>query len=1121
MANHLPGPLPDEDIFAVPEEWRPHLHPRRGGAPGRSLRPRPAAVTAARERQEQLREQLEQALAHPSTAPKLAGPARAHLAGEPSPTGAAVVAAFAARVERRAVPSFADAWAVEHGLPFAARAAVALYRVWVSGEEWGNGHERCHVRVLRQWDQVPVLRRSAGEIARRVRALLAAAGEREHEEAADALRAVAARGSLAQRIAAAYLVPERQDWMDAVLAEEPDYRHGWDTGLLVCALGSARQAARLRELDTDAWRDIRHHAFTVAEGVGPAIAPVMAALFDDLPAHRRGTRTGTAPLTVLAALPTDEAFRLLLDRLDQPHVHPAVAEAMRRYPVRALRLLADAASGTTHRARLAARLLSEHTAAHPGLADAADLTPRARKCVEAAANDTTWAPDAPADALPRLLVEPPWTRERKEEEPVVVPGLAAPQERAVVWAPGEREQWLSALPPRWYDDDEDWPRMARLQESGGLSPYLATKLVCEGPEELVRPLLPALGTGGWWYAGAPLRVAARFELDALPMFRKLARLDPVNHGGLLLPFFDAETAALMADWLERLKRARETAVAWLLRHPAPAARALVPAALGSAARQRRAAEAALRLLAERGHAAEVRAAARFHGERAEAGVEALLGGDPLDRLPERIPTAAGGVDYGVLPQVLLRDRRAALPETALRHLVTMLAMSRPDEVYPGVRVVKELCDPASLDAFAWALFEQVGKGAAWILPALGAVGGDETARRLTPLIRSWPGEGAHAKAVAGLDTLLAIGSDVALVQLNGIAQKVRYKGVKARAQERIEALAADLGLTPDQLADRLVPDFGLDRDGSLVLDYGPRSFTAGFDEQLKPYVTDGGGKRLKNLPRPGAKDDPELAPAAYARFAALKKDVRTVAADQIRRLEQAMVRGRHWPLAEFRTHIAEHPLLWHIARRVVWLAGPRGVAAGEDAGAAAGPAFRVAEDRTLADADDETLTLPEDAHIRVAHPVHLDGSLETWAELFADYEILQPFPQLGRPVHTLTEEERSGPELARFHGLTVPVGRVLGLEQRGWERGPALDGGIQGWLSKAVAPGRWAVLELNPGIAVGAPEYTPEQTVEQVRIHDHPGGDRHPGGSPRFGELDRVAASELLADLNGLAARAG
>ena len=49
------------------------------------------------------------------------------------------------------------------------------------------------------------------------------------------------------------------------------------------------------------------------------------------------------------------------------------------------------------------------------------------------------------------------------------------------------------------------------------------------------------------------------------------------------------------------------------------------------------------------------------------------------------------------------------------------------------------------------------------------------------MVRAWPGESQHQRAVLGLECLRAIGTDVALMQLNGIAQKLSFKGLKARA----------------------------------------------------------------------------------------------------------------------------------------------------------------------------------------------------------------------------------------------------------------------------------------------------------------------------------------------------
>lgn len=500
------------------------------------------------------------------------------------------------------------------------------------------------------------------------------------------------------------------------------------------------------------------------------------------------------------------------------------------------------------------------------------------------------------------------------------------------------------------------------------------------------------------------------------------------------------------------------------------------------------------------------AAARRYGEAAGAAVEALLAADPLEVLPARLPVIGAWADPASLPRVLLRDRSRALPVEAARHLVMTLALSKPGEAYAGVGVVREACDPGSLAEFSWALFEAWRSAGApprdgWALHQLGLLGDDETVRRLASLIRAWPGVGQHPRAVAGLEVLAEIGTDLALIHLHGIAQKARFKGLKARAQEMVERIAAELELTADQLADRLVPDFGLG-DGGLVLDYGPRRFTVGFDEALRPYVIDEAGGRRANLPEPGAKDDPELAPAAYRRFAALRKEVRAVAAEQIRRMEAAMVAGRRWGVREFEEFLVRHPLMWHIARRLVWLAET-------DAGTVA---FRIAEDRTLADVDDTTFTPPSSARVRVAHPVDLGGDLAAWSEIFADYEILQPFPQLARPVHTLTEKERETGRLARFEGVVLPVRRVIELQWRGWRREHHyyLVRDPVDWFTRRITPEYEVVIHLDPGLRY-FDEIDPDQRLDSVVIHRF-----GPSAGQDGIDLAPAAASELLATLTDL-----
>lgn len=49
-------------------------------------------------------------------------------------------------------------------------------------------------------------------------------------------------------------------------------------------------------------------------------------------------------------------------------------------------------------------------------------------------------------------------------------------------------------------------------------------------------------------------------------------------------------------------------------------------------------------------------------------------------------------------------------------------------------------------------------------------------------------ESQHKRATVGLDILAAIGSDIALMQFNGIAQKLKFKALQERAKKKLPTL---------------------------------------------------------------------------------------------------------------------------------------------------------------------------------------------------------------------------------------------------------------------------------------------------------------------------------------------
>ncbi len=546
-------------------------------------------------------------------------------------------------------------------------------------------------------------------------------------------------------------------------------------------------------------------------------------------------------------------------------------------------------------------------------------------------------------------------------------------------------------------------------------------------------------------------------------------------------FAATELAPAVARAFNKLKTLRQDARSWLLKYPQHAITGLLPAALGKTGEAQDNARAALRMLTENGHQPLLQEIARRYNQpEVTDAVNALLALDPLDNHPTKIPTLPTFYQPSLWTRPLLKANAQSLPDSALLHLGEMLRFPQEEALYPGLLQVKDACTTDSLAEFAWDLFTAWQTAGApskesWAFTALGVLGNDDTARKLTPLIRAWPGESQHKRATVGLDILAAIGSDIALMQLNGIAQKLKFKALQERAKEKIANIAESRELTVAELEDRLAPDLGLDDNGSLLLDFGPRQFTVSFDETLKPFVRDASGSRLKDLPKPNKSDDELQANNAVNRYKLLKKDARTVAAQQVARLESAMCLRRRWSPENFQLFLVEHPLVRHLTRRLIW-----GVYSAENQLLAC---FRVAEDNSYSTADDDLFTLPEgDISIGIPHVLEISPTdAAAFGQLFADYELLPPFRQLDRNSYALTEAERNASELTRWAGRKCPSGRVMGLANKGWMRGEPQDGGWIGWMIKPL--GRWSlIMEIDEGFAVGMSpaELSAEQLLSKL-----------------------------------------
>lgn len=462
----------------------------------------------------------------------------------------------------------------------------------------------------------------------------------------------------------------------------------------------------------------------------------------------------------------------------------------------------------------------------------------------------------------------------------------------------------------------------------------------------------------------------------------------------------------------------------------------------------------------------------------------------------------------------------ALGQANTATLLAELRSSSLSAPTPRVSTFRDNVDEQARHAFVWDLFQSWLQDGApskerWKMDALGHLGGEATVTALAELVRTWPGERQHQRATHGLECLRAIGSDAALVEIRWIAEKFGFHGLRERAAECFEAIARERGMSSEELADRIIPDGGLDERGSRTFDFGPRRFAFVLSDDLKPMVRDEAGKRLPNLPKPNRHDDVQRAEEALTNWKLLKSQVTEVLKTQTARLEKAMVVGRRWSPEVFHARFVQHPLMVHLVQRLVW-------AVYDDEGTVV-DTFRVGDDGRLVSARDDGFDIPEGGvNVGVAHPLLL-GLDETiaWGDILTDYEIVPLFAQLSRPTYTLTADERNAAVLRRFDGQRVDAkGLIFGLDGRGWLRGVSRRGGRFNAHSKTYGTVT-AVVSYSPGCWTGTNgDDWSEQTVTGVGFmtgtEDHEltyfAWDKAASVLPLSG-VDAVVVSEVLNDV--------
>lgn len=391
-----------------------------------------------------------------------------------------------------------------------------------------------------------------------------------------------------------------------------------------------------------------------------------------------------------------------------------------------------------------------------------------------------------------------------------------------------------------------------------------------------------------------------------------------------------------------------------------------------------------------------------------------------------------------LPQVHKLDGSAASDDYMQALLVAYADMGIPGISADAAKLAKEL-DAKELSAYVSMVFSKWMETGAeakkkWVLYAASIHGGEAIVPVLHAQIQEWPNVSRGAMAAEAVKALALNGSSTALLMVDQISRKFKFRQVKVAAADALNFAAEQLGITKAELEDRIVPSLGFDERMEQIFDYGTRKFTVILTPALELQIMDESGKRIKNLPAPGKKDDEEKAKAASDAFKLLKKQLKTVVTNQKLRLEQALSSERLWPAAQWTELFVKNPVMHQFAIGLIWGLYDNGELK---------DTFRYMEDGSFNTADEDEYDFPENGMIGLVHPIELEKeTLDAWKEQLSDYEITQPIEQLERTVYHVADEEKESTELARFGGKLLNGLSLSGkLQGMGWYRGSVQDAG--------------------------------------------------------------------------------
>lgn len=433
--------------------------------------------------------------------------------------------------------------------------------------------------------------------------------------------------------------------------------------------------------------------------------------------------------------------------------------------------------------------------------------------------------------------------------------------------------------------------------------------------------------------------------------------------------------------------------------------------------------------------------------RADGGRLPLAAADPDDPFGEELRSMLASDDelrdtlgrlFPVLSRVTavapsdrwVREARALVDDaterervvSAIRRTVAALVradiVSRPDLLVGGVRFANQ----------------RLARGLLWLgsvaldspSETLGAVGlRMGTSGRSDAVVR----DTALANTAAAL--LGASTDEAAPAALASMRLEVTNRNVLKQVDRALQAQAARVGQTVDDLVDDALPRFGLDTTGRLEIEAGEARAVIEVGSDGRVGVTWHGPDGITTIPPASVERD---APAVMADVASTVARIDAALAEELRRLERRLASERTWPLDRWRRRFGDLPIARVHARTMLWTV-------------ASGSARHVALSSGAGwlGVDERPLDVADTVAVQLWHPADArPGEVEAWRATLAARAVAQSVRQADREVFAIDAGSSSPAADLRHAGKIVDHGRLRALlRQKGWAV-PALGAWDQG-----------------------------------------------------------------------------